>query len=446
MRHGLLIPLLCLFCWITLQGCTAHHSLSVPKEARAMQRVGKSFHSLNLDQCQPVPITGKMVSKVDHFLMIVDPSASMTEGFTTSNPCLTCHERFGDSTHAASHVATHGGGEATAKEQGSAGSSCTECHQDFLYTKFDFAKEISRCFNNTIPEIHFVGSLRTFGSPVYTAATYGPLPFDRSQFDLALQKVIDPDGASPLDQTVINATKDWFAAEGRMAVLVISDGKGMGEEEVLAAKGLVGRYGDRVCLYTLQIGSDENGREVLREMAGAGHCGAALNGDTLRSQAKMGEFVRQVFLRPAGAPVDSDGDGVADGKDDCPGTKAGTAVDERGCWKLTIMAGVLFDFDRHTLKPEGLASLKKVADYLKQNPLLRLEIGGHTDNFGTQAYNERLSQQRAQAGREYLLSQGIAKERVSLAWYSFAKPVASNETAAGRALNRRIEFKFRKPN
>lgn len=444
MRYALLIQALFFVCWSTLVGCAPQVLPSAAVKGKSVMQA-KTFHAFTPEECQPVSNVDGMVNKVDHFLMIFDPSASMTEPYAPSSLCSTCHQSYGDSAFVLSHVETHGGGEVDVTDSDAIAQSCLGCHNDYLYTKFKFAKQLARCFNNSIPDIDFSGSLRSFGSPIYTQVAYGPLPYDRAQFDLALQKMIDVDGASPLDQTLIHTTKDWFAAEGPMAVLIVTDGKDMGDKDVLAAKGLVGRYGDRVCLYTVQIGNDEPGKEVLQQIAAAGQCGGALNGDTLLDVGKMADLVRQVFLTTERASGDRDGDGVADAKDECPGTKPGTEVDERGCWKLVVMADVLFLFDHHDLMPAGRAVLDKVVDFLTENPRVTLEISGHTDNVGSQAYNEQLSRQRAMAGLEYLVSKGIAKERVTAFWHSFNQPVVSNETAEGRALNRRIEFKFSLP-
>lgn len=446
MRYGLLIQVLCFCCWSTLVGCATQVATSpVVKGDGAMQVVAKTFHSFPLDQCKPVGNGDGMVKKVDHFLMIFDPSASMTEPYAASSLCANCHQSYSDNGFVVSHVESHGGGEVDVMDLTAVGQSCIGCHRDYLHTKFKFAKELALCFNKSIPEIDFIGSLRSFGSPIYTQVAHGPISYDRPQYDLALQKIIDVDGASPLDQTLIHTNKDWFAAEGPMAVLIVSDGKDMGDQEVLAAKELVGRYLDRVCLYTVQIGNDEMGREVLQKIAAAGKCGGSVNGDILLDSGKMADFVRQVFLTTTGASGDSDGDGVPDAKDECPGTKAGTEVDERGCWKLVVMADVLFAFDRHDLRPVGMAVLDKVVEFLKENQTLTLEISGHTDNVGSQAYNDQLSRQRAMAGQGYLVSKGIAKERIKAFWHAFNKPVAGNESMEGRSRNRRIEFKFSSP-
>ncbi len=139
-----------------------------------------------------------------------------------------------------------------------------------------------------------------------------------------------------------------------------------------------------------------------------------------------------------GCPLDSDGDGVPDYRDKCPGTPKGAIVDETGCW---VLGDTLFDFDKDVIKPIYYSLLDQVVGVLKNNPSLKIEIEGHTDNFGSKTYNESLSEMRARAVRDYLVKKGIHKERLGAVGYDFSKPRASNETAEGRALNRRVQFR-----
>lgn len=105
-----------------------------------------------------------------------------------------------------------------------------------------------------------------------------------------------------------------------------------------------------------------------------------------------------------------------------------------------VMKNIFFDTDKFDLKKESLAELKKLVALLKSNPKLVIEIGGHTDNQGSKAHNQTLSQNRAQAVLNYLVSQGIAKERLTSKGYGDAKPIADNATEEGRQQNRRTEF------
>ena len=138
------------------------------------------------------------------------------------------------------------------------------------------------------------------------------------------------------------------------------------------------------------------------------------------------------------APLDSDGDGVADYKDACPNTPKGAVVDARGCW---VIEGPFFEFDKTTIIPPSHPGLNAVADVLSKNPDMKLQIEGHTDNIGSAAYNQTLSERRAQAVVNYLIKKGFDKDRFTITGYGFTRPAASNDTEEGRAKNRRVELK-----
>jgi len=431
-----------------------------------------TYHSIELDKCQIVPTNG-LVKKVDNFMFIFDSSASMTETYQASAQCAVCHRQFENSDYGEQHAVANGGREFARKSRSQHSEEhdalygthehadkvmtidnqrCDECHQDYLYSKFSFAKDLTQCFNKTIPDLELSSALRLFGSPVYTTISYGPEKYTKKEFDHQLHKILDADGASPLDMTLEAAGKDWFNSSGKIAVIVVSDGKDMGEPEILAAEDLQERYGDRICIYTVVIGGDQNGKTVMEKIAQTGQCGLAINGDTLLDKKEMANFTREIFLqkaepKPAVAqapPADSDGDGVPDLRDDCPDTRPGLKVDDHGCWQLVVAADVLFDFDKYNFKPKGIKELDKVVDYMNKYQFLDLAISGHTDNFGSMKYNIALSKRRATAGLNYLTQHGIDKERISASWHSFSMPRATNKTPEGRALNRRLEFKFSK--
>lgn len=101
---------------------------------------------------------------------------------------------------------------------------------------------------------------------------------------------------------------------------------------------------------------------------------------------------------------------------------------------------IFFDFDKTTLRPESFPELDKVAELLEQNPRLFIEIGGHTDDKGSDAYNEQLSQGRAEAVREYLTGKWIEAERITARGYGESKPEVENDSDENRQINRRVEF------
>jgi len=105
---------------------------------------------------------------------------------------------------------------------------------------------------------------------------------------------------------------------------------------------------------------------------------------------------------------------------------------------------VFFAFDSFDLLPRSYVELNKVAQFLKDNPNLEVELAGHTDNEGSAAYNETLSHKRARAVQEYLLTQGIAASRLTYRGYGAQRPIATNDTEQGRARNRRTELIIKK--
>jgi OOP family OmpA-OmpF porin len=145
------------------------------------------------------------------------------------------------------------------------------------------------------------------------------------------------------------------------------------------------------------------------------------------------------FAQPA-ACIDSDGDGVCDPLDKCPGTPPGYRVDVNGCpIAVTVVLDVKFDFDKSVVKPQYRSEVQKVADFLNSHPGSTAVIEGHTDSRGTEAYNQKLSERRAAAVRDYLVNQfNVNPSKLTSVGFGKDKPIASNETDAGRAENRRV--------
>jgi OOP family OmpA-OmpF porin len=150
---------------------------------------------------------------------------------------------------------------------------------------------------------------------------------------------------------------------------------------------------------------------------------------------------------PAPAPVqevDSDGDGVFDPRDKCPDTARRYKVDADGCpMELTeavsINLAVTFDTNSAVVKDEYIGEVRKVAEFMNQYLNTNVTVEGHSDSSGADAYNKSLSQRRADAVRDVLVQRlGIEAERVTAMGYGEERPVADNNTAEGRAINRRV--------
>ena len=205
-----------------------------------------------------------------------------------------------------------------------------------------------------------------------------------------------------------------------------------------------------------------------------------------RDRDGVPDSVDRCLDTPAGVAVDAEGctrmtdadnDGVADNRDRCPGTAFGSAVDALGCaadqtgggtgagegaaegtssgaagssgvravaqGDIMVLKGVNFESGSAKLLPESMNVLNSIANDLLDNPDLNIEIGGHTDNTGSAATNRRLSKERAETVRAYLVGKGIPAARLTSMGYGPDRPIASNKTEDGRAANRRVELKRR---
>lgn len=183
---------------------------------------------------------------------------------------------------------------------------------------------------------------------------------------------------------------------------------------------------------------------------------------------------------PVPKPADSDGDGVTDDKDKCPNTPPGRKVNADGCEldtdgdglvdgddkcptvyaktadgcpppaaaaatpRTLTLENVNFDYDKSTLRPDAAATLDEAAATLKEWGNVQVEVAGHTDSKGSDAYNKHLSIHRANAVRDYLIGKGIEASRLTAKGYGESQPVADNSTEEGRFKNRRVELVPRK--
>lgn len=145
-------------------------------------------------------------------------------------------------------------------------------------------------------------------------------------------------------------------------------------------------------------------------------------------------------------PVDDDGDGVINAADKCPNTPAGAKVDGNGCVieQTLVMRDITFDFDSARLTTNAQRLMENAVAFLRSDSSARVTIAGHTDNRGSDSYNLKLSRDRANEVRDYLIGYGIEANRLQAVGYGETRPVASNDNEAGREVNRRVEFRIQK--
>jgi len=317
--------------------------------------------------------SGEYVQKVDNFLIILDRSESMTK---------------------------------TYKDQ----------------KKICMAKDIVSCMNETIPDLKLVGGMRAFGHGWVkvkvpgseTEHIYGMTDYSRAGLAQGLGTVQYAGGNTPMSYAIAAGIGDLKDAAGDIAVIIVSDGVATDECPVEAADNMTKAYDGRICIYTIQIGNDPNGKETLEKIAAASGCGFSVNAD----QINMGDFVMKVFLkkRPPEAPK--------------------AKVVEK-----LVLTGVLFDFDKATIKTDFIPILDEAVAFLNKYADKDVIVEGHTCSLGKEAYNMGLSLRRSQSVKNYLVTKGLDPDRLTCKGYGESRPVADNTTKDGRKKNRRVEFK-----
>jgi len=162
---------------------------------------------------------------------------------------------------------------------------------------------------------------------------------------------------------------------------------------------------------------------------------------SIRSNGCPYTYNQAVEKSPVKENMDLDEDGIENNVDSCPNTPNGATVDNTGCpviEKISLQ-DVSFNYKSSELSTQAKAALQVIAETLKSTEET-FEIEGHTDSAASQDYNQKLSQQRANSVMYYLASLGINPARMTAAGYGEAQPIASNDTTAGQAKNRRVKF------
>jgi len=289
--------------------------------------------------------------------------------------------------------------------------------------KFYTAKDFVGNFNQTVPELDYQAGLVRFGGNSGDApesdVVYGLDNYQRSAFASGLDSVSQASNITPMAEGIDAATGALSGVSGPVAVILVSDFWRLNHPgpAMDAVKQLASQHEGNLCLYVVKVGDYEKAGWLINNMAGISDCSKAMSVGDLGSPGAMAGFVKEALLKPAPQekPIQYE--------------------------KISFSATALFDFDKAVLKQAGKAELKKLGEYIKGKSVKVVDINviGHTDSVGSDEYNQKLSERRAMAVKDYLVSEGVKGSIIDASGEGESNPVADNGTDEGRALNRRVE-------
>jgi len=307
------------------------------------------------------------------------------------------------------------------------------------------AKNATKNMVATIPKIKLNAGLRTFWSED-TALIYGMKPLVKEDYTKAINSIENVNGRTPMGKAITAAGVDLKGAAGNSAIIIVSDFSEIpGIDDIRPATVMEAitkvnaEYGDKLCVYAIQVGYTADGKELSEQIVQNVEGGYTVNADKLATPAAMAAFVEKVIsgncdrypqlvAKPREKIVIVATEPKVEEK--VVAAVAETKTEEKVVVaaaepKIIILAfeDVHFDFDKSTLKPEAQTILKRNIQMLKDNPKAKVRIAGYTSASGTDAYNQKLSERRANAVQEYLINEGIiTQDRLSTIGYGETNP------------------------
>lgn len=295
---------------------------------------------------------------------------------------------------------------------------------------FPLAKALTQTFIAAMPEANapaarpggYSAGLISFGGDERIGS--GLAPFDRGALanTAASYRILGEPGGfggrTPYRNVLAESRAQLTGKREHAALVIFSDGLPDSEESAMAsAKTLVESYNGSVCIHTVQTGDDAAGAAFLDRLSKLTGCGSARTAASVRDSSAFMQFTHKVFAGKGAAPQRID-----------------------ACSGVIRLRGVEFEFDKAELKGESSVVLDVAIDSLRTCPNIPVRIEGHTDAIGNEDYNQRLGLRRAQTVQQYFVDGGISARRISAKSYGESRPIATNDTDEGRALNRRVEL------
>jgi OOP family OmpA-OmpF porin len=283
-------------------------------------------------------------------------------------------------------------------------------------SKIMMAKSLARELNKMTPELGYKAGLYTFAPYKEYAAM---APYKQATMAAAIEKIntdysvygrMTPmgKGLEDLDKLPVSTLS------GKTGVFIFSDGdSNCGVDPVAVAQSLKAKYGDNLCFYIVDLSDNKHGQQVLKAIAALGKCNCIeLGEELLRNEAAREKFLECALY-----------EWIED--------------------EIVVFRSIYFDFDKYNIKPEFVPVLEEGTAIIKSKTGMKVILEGHTDSIGSEQYNMKLGQRRADSVKAFFVKKGIDASRIETISFGESDPVATNKTAQGRALNRRCVIKFK---
>jgi OOP family OmpA-OmpF porin len=297
-------------------------------------------------------------------------------------------------------------------------SSMGEDDQD--RPKIHTAQDLVATFNGAVPALNFNAGLVTFGKPCDkhfgsggASDVYGMTSFQSADFAESLASLECTGGTTPMSEGIEATTQLLSSTTSPTAVILVSDFQWIDASAVVAAVDeLKTQHGNNVCLHTIKVGNNTTGDALISDITDVAGCDTSVGAGDISSAAAMSAYVTETLM----APLQYE--------------------------KHTVSATALFDFNKAVLKEQGKAELHNLDERIKSQGMSvgDIDVIGHTDHIGDEAYNQELSVRRAQAVKDFMVSEGLDAGIVDVIGKGESEPAASNDTEEGQAQNRRVEI------
>jgi len=300
-------------------------------------------------------------------------------------------------------------------------ASMADTYGQTLMTELAAQRKILLEKNATLPDMNWQAGIYSFtpGTAIDNITPYYQMQrYDKKSFSRAIMKMPrEPKGATLLQQGLWALSDILEGLSGKTVIFLFTDGQYTPVANMPAPAAIAARLATTfdLCFVVINTGAESKERAEIAAISAVNRCSYMMPFEKLLGNPEWMTYA--LFEIQEAAPAEP-GDAILGYQWD----------------------NILFDFDSFHIKQEYFDTLAQVSALLKAQPQARIILAGHTDSVGTKKYNMNLSHQRAASVRTYLVQKGgVSADRITLSGFGFNEPVATNETAEGRALNRRVQ-------